>query len=193
MKVLAWMFVSLVLVIVGCVIFRHLRSSRPSRPLAHGRTEFSFTVDGARDAVFPLFGASAERKWGTGANGHAWDPDFLWPLPERDVEGEVFTIRHGHKRAVTWINTAFEAATGHAQYAYFSPDSMVTRIDIHVAEMQPAKTQVNVVYEQTALDARQNASIMERARHAPDMAREWRQQVQAAVNQSAGNPSISSR
>jgi hypothetical protein len=40
---------------------------------------------------------------------------------------------------------------------------------------------VDVIYDQTALDAKANASVLERARHGADMAKEWRQQVSAAL------------
>jgi hypothetical protein len=169
-----------VAVVAGAVAL-HLRQ-RPCGPLAHARTAFSFELDASKHDAFPLFGASGERLWGTNSSGHAWDPQFLWPVPEQDTEGEVFLITHGHHgHTATWINTAFDEATGHVQYVYFLPSVMVTRIDIHLAEAAPGTTQVDVVYEQTALDTSANERIMETPRSRAKMAKEWKEQISTAL------------
>src|SRR5271167_1816748 len=79
--------------------------------LAHTRTEFSFTVDAPFEQVVPLFGAHEERKWADG-----WDPQFVYPTPARDQQGEVFKVAHGQHSSV-WVNTAFDLAAGRIQYA----------------------------------------------------------------------------
>ncbi len=158
------------------------RSQDAGCPMAHGRTAFTFAVAASKRVVFPLFGASGERAWGTHGDGHPWDPHFLWPLPERDVEGEVFTITHRHhNKTATWINTAFDPVSGHVQYVYFLPGDIVTRIDIRLTERDPANTQVDVIYDQTALNSAANATIQERTQHDEDMAKEWQQQIMAAL------------
>jgi hypothetical protein len=187
MNARGWIVLAVIVVACGAaaVVLWHVRGGTPeatsSSPLAHGRTEFTFTVAANKSTVFPLFGASGERKWGTHGSG-PWDPHFVWPVPERDVEGEVCTIIHGHhNKTATWINTAFDPETGHVQYVYFLPGDIVTRIDIRVTERDPATTQVDVIYDQTALNSSVNASIQERTQHDQDMAKEWQQQITAAL------------
>lgn len=177
--------VALVVAAVALVWFLHQRrEEKAAGPLAHGRTAFSFTVAAAKDRVFPMFGASGERAWGDSGHGDPWNPQFIWPIPERDVEGAVFAITHKHglhHKKATWINTAFDPGTGHIQYVYFVADSMVTRIDLNVTAVDAASTKVDVIYDQTALSPSVNASIEERTQHADDMGRERKQQVTKAL------------
>jgi hypothetical protein len=186
------LFTSVLVIVVAVLVaavatvwfLRQRREEKAAGPLAHGRTAFSFTVAAAKDRVFPLFGASGERAWGDSGHGDPWDPHFIWPTPEHDVEGAVFTIthRHGmHHKTATWINTAFDPGTGHIQYVYFVPDAMVTRIDLSVTPIDAASTKVDVVYDQTALTAAANATIQERTEHADDMGKEWKEQVTKAL------------
>ncbi len=181
--------VAVVMIVIGAaalaVWFFHQRREAAG-PLAHGRTAFSFTVAASKERVFPLFGASGERSWGDSGHGSPWDPHFIWPTPERDVEGEVFTITHVHgpfhRKTATWINTAFDEASGHIQYVYFVPGSMVTRIDLQVTAVGEEKTKVDVIYDQTALTPSANASVEERTQHGADMAKDWQEQVTAALS-----------
>jgi hypothetical protein len=119
-------------------------ASTEAAPL-HTRTEFSFTVDAPFDQVAPLFGANEERKWSPG-----WNPQFIYPTPACDLQGMVFKVAHGQLTSV-WVNTAFDLAAGHIQYAYVLNDAMATLIDIHLTRESAQKTGVTVVYERTAL------------------------------------------
>src|SRR5208283_824194 len=74
-------------------------AQEPSPALAHTRNEFSFTVDAPFEQVVPLFGADEERKW-----AHDWNPQFVYPNPARDQQGEIFKVAHGQYSSV-WINT----------------------------------------------------------------------------------------
>jgi hypothetical protein len=117
----------------------------PAGPVFHVRSTFTFTVRAPFAAAFPLFGADRERAWAPG-----WAPAFLHPDPARDTAGMVFTVAHGHSRAV-WVNTAFDPAGGHVQYVYVVPDALATLIDIRVQALDSARTTVTVSYERTAL------------------------------------------
>lgn len=113
---------------------------------AHVRSSFEFTVRAPCEVAAPLFGAEGERSWA----GKDWDPQFIYPRPARDVEGAVFTIKHGAHQAL-WVNTAFDIAGRHIHYVYFITDTMVTTVDLTFAPVDSASTKVNVVYERTAL------------------------------------------
>ena len=70
---------------------RHHRGAAVNGPVVHVRNEFAFTAHAPYEVVAPLFGAEGERAW---SGGH-WDPHFLYPKPAEDIQGAVFTIRHG--------------------------------------------------------------------------------------------------
>jgi len=141
--------------------------------LAHTRTEFSFSVDAPFEQVVPLFGAQEERKW-----AEHWDPQIVYPASAHDQQGMVFKVAHGHNSAV-WINTAFDLAAGHIQYAYVLSDAMATLIDIHAAPQGPGKTGVTVVYERTALVAEANEHVQHFAKNDANGGKEWGDAINA--------------
>jgi len=125
--------------------------------LAHTHEEFSFDVSAPYEQVFPLFGAYEERKWAVG-----FDPQFVFPASPHDQQGMVFTtVQEGKKRI--WINTALDPATGHAQYVYFIPNTMVALIDVRLTKLGNSETKVSVVYERTALTPDVNQHVTEMA------------------------------
>ena len=138
-----------------------------AQELTHTRTEFSFTVDAPFEQVVPLFGAHQERKWAAD-----WDPQFIYPTPARDQQGEVFTVAHGQHSSV-WINTTLDLTAGHIQYAYVLNDAMATLIDIHATRQGPQKTAVTVVYERTALIPEANEHVRHFAKGDERSGKEW--------------------
>ena len=67
----------------------------------------SFHCERSDARAAPLFGPQGERAWA----GEDWNPQFVFPTPARDIEGAVFTVRHGEHTAV-WVNTVFDARSG---------------------------------------------------------------------------------
>ena len=139
----------------------------------HTRTEFSFTVDAAFDQVAPLFGANEERKWAAD-----WNPQFVYPIPARDEQGMVFTVPKGQFTSV-WVNTAFDLAAGHIQYAYLVSETMATLIDIHLTRESGQKTAVTVVYERTALLPEANEHVQHFANEDAGAGKEWGDAINA--------------
>lgn len=169
-----YLLVSLMILAVAIVILIHLGSPRnPAGPVVHVENGFEFTVRAPYDKVFPLFGAHGERAWG----GKDWDPQFLHPQPAQDVEGEVFTVAHGHTSA-TWVNTAFDLSSGHVQYVYVIPDLQAVLIDIHLGRDESAKTRVKVLYERTALQSQFNERIREMGHKDATSSDEWRNAIE---------------
>ena len=164
-----------VLLLVAIVIFGflHFRSRRESAgPVVHVENGFEFVAHGPYKIVAPLFGASAERVWGEGQ----WNPKFLYPSPERDTFGEVFTVAHSHLKSV-WVNTALDLETGHLQYVYVIPDAQAVLIDIHLQEKDPSATDVKVVYHRTALNPGFNAHVTQLGNHDRDMGNQWQTSI----------------
>jgi hypothetical protein len=124
-----------------------------AEPLLHTHTAFDLTVALPLQEAAPLFGPNGERAWA----GEHWNPEFLYPRPGSDVEGAVFTIRHGGMQAA-WVNTVFDIEGRHFQYVYFVPDLMVTVIDVRFTRSDPA-TGVHVEYARTALSPEGNEHV----------------------------------
>ena len=164
--------VLIVLVVVAMAFLallyhRHHRSAA-NGPVVHVRNEFEFTAHAPYQVVAPLFGPEGERGW---ADGH-WDPHFLYPQPARDVQGAVFTIRHGHRQAY-WINTSFDLEARHFQYVYVIPEAMVVLIDVRFSEIDKENTKVNVAYERTALNPAANEHVKEQGNADRESGKEW--------------------
>jgi len=138
---------------------------------AHTREEFSFLVSAPYSQVFPLFGAHQERKWAAG-----FEPHFLHPLPAHDQQGMVFTtVQEGIPRV--WTNTCFDAASGHVQYVYWIADVMVAVIEIHVNRSVAQQTQVQVVYERTALRPEANQQVLRMAQADANSGPKWAEAI----------------
>ena len=148
--------------------YHHHRPSGANGAVVHVRNEFEFTAHAPYKVVAPLFGAEGERAWG---GGH-WDPHFLYPQPAQDIQGAVFTIRHGHRQAY-WINTSFDKSARHLQYVYVVPEAMIVLIDVRFSEVDVANTKVNVAYERTALDPSANEHVKELGNADRQGGREW--------------------
>jgi hypothetical protein len=141
-------------------------------PLAHARSEFTFTVQAPMAEAFPLFGPEGERPWA----GPHWDPQFVYPVPAKDVEGAVFLIHHGDDSA-TWVNTAFDAHAGHAAYVHIIEGKLATRIGVQLTPVNASTTSVRVMYERTALSPSVNPDIAEMAQADPKMGPEWERAI----------------
>ncbi|MCU1299580.1 MAG: hypothetical protein JWO91_3858 [Acidobacteriaceae bacterium] len=157
--------------------FLHFRASHSSgKPVVHVENGFEFTARGPYKTVAPLFGAYGERAWA----GDHWKPEFLFPVPARDVQGEVFTVAQGHLRS-TWVNTALDLEAGHIQYVYVIPDTQAVLIDIHLTQNDPVNTGVKVVYQRTALSAEFNDHVSEQGRKDKESGKEWETAINAAL------------
>ena len=124
---------------------------------AHTREAFTFVVSAPYADVFPLFGAYEERKWAVG-----FEPKFVHPVPAHDQPGMIFTTEQEGMPRV-WVNTAWDAATGHVQYAYWIVDLIVALIDVHVTRSGVNETKVEVNYERTALRPEANEQVVRMA------------------------------
>ena len=170
MKVFIVIVIAL-LIGIGLLAY-HLRASNAPGS-ARERAEFEFVAHGPYAQVFPLFGAEKERVWA----GKDWDPTFVYPKPANDLQGAVFTVRHGHATDVPWVNTAFDPQSGHVQYVYVVPDTLTTLIDIHIAAQDAQNTKVNVMYERTALRANGDERVRRMAEHDRKSGPEWGEQI----------------
>lgn len=153
-----------------------------SEELAHVRTEFHFTANASFERTAPLFGANEERKWASD-----WKPQFVYPKPAHDLQGMVFQVAHGQMTSA-WVNTAFDLAAGHIQYAYVLNDAMVTMIDIHLTRDGTEKTGVSVVYERTALLPEANEHVQHFAKGDEKAGKEWAEQINGYLSQLQRQP-----
>ena len=182
-RIWAWAVVVAGLAVIAGVVHHRMQDGRFAMavgPFAHARSEFTFMVEAPVAEAFPLFGPEGERAWG----GPHWDPEFVYPLPAKDVEGAVFRVHHGH-HAATWVNTAFDAQAGHAAYVYVIDGKLATRIDVQLSPIDAGSTRVRVIYERTALDASVNPDVTEMARRDAQMGPEWERDIGAYLKRRA--------
>jgi len=147
-------------------------ASKPEPAPLHVSNTFEFDVNQPQELVAPLFGADRERVWADG-----WNPQFIYPQPAVDQQGSVFQVMHGSHKS-TWINTIFEPAKGHIQYAYFVPDAMAVLIDIHLSPAQNSGTHVQVRHERTSLSGELNDHIRKQGEQDARSAEEWRTSIE---------------
>jgi len=144
--------------------------------LLHTREQFSLVANAPFEIAWPLFGADNERAWAPD-----WQPVFLWPEKAFDREGMVFIVRQGDKNAV-WVNTAFDRMEGRIQYVYVIPEVVVTVISLKLTPGAQS-TDIDVVYERTALAAAANETVKDMATRDRIAGREWSQQIHAYLSQ----------
>jgi hypothetical protein len=151
------------------------------QPVAHVSSTFSFTVNAAMREAAPLFGPEGERAWA----GDDWDPQFLFPAPARDVEGAVFTVRHGEHTAV-WVNTIFDLEGGRMQYVYLLPDLLATTIDVRLHPIDAQHTSIDVQYTRTALRPEANEHVSAMSRHDAKQGPEWERSINSYLQHRRG-------
>jgi hypothetical protein len=140
--------------------------------LMHTETAFSLVVHLPYAETDPLFGPEGERAWA----GKHWDPQFIYPKPAHDVEGAVFTIKHGAFSAV-WVNTVFDLEARRFQYVDFIPDLMVATIDVRFKPLNETTTQVNVAYARTALTPDGNEHVVAMTEGDKSAGKDWQQAI----------------
>lgn len=154
-----------------------------SQPLAHVSSTFSLTVNAPMPETAPLFGPEGERAWA----GEDWDPKFLFPAPGGDVEGAVFTVKHGEHTAV-WVNTIFDPAAGRMQYVYVLGNLMATTVDVRLHSLDAQHTKVSVTYTRTALTPEANDHVAAMSRHDAKQGPEWERSINAYLKHQSRAP-----
>jgi hypothetical protein len=145
---------------------------------AHVSSSFVFTVDTPMQQAAPLFGPEGERAWA----GDDWNPQFVFPTPARDVEGAVFTVRHGEHTAV-WANTVFDLKAGRMQYVYVLGDLLVTTIDVQLHATDATHTKVAVTYVRTALRPEANDHVVSMGENDRKQGKIWESSINAYLHQ----------
>lgn len=154
-----------------------LGQSPAAQLLLHVSTSFDLMVHAPYAKAAPLFGPEGERAWA----GKHWNPEFIHPQPAADVEGAVFTIQRGDRKAV-WVNTAFDVEGRHFQYVYFLPDLLVTVIDVRFRPEGADATAVHVVYTRTALTPAGNEHVTAMSEGDKTAGGEWQKAIDEYLN-----------
>jgi hypothetical protein len=140
--------------------------------VAHVSNSFSFTVPASLHDAAPVFGPEGERSWA----GTEWNPQFLFPVPGKDVEGAVFTVPHGDHRSV-WVNTRFDREAGRMQYVVVLPDLLVSTIDVVLHVIDATHARVDVTYIRTALQPDANEHVVAMGRHDREQGPDWERSI----------------
>ncbi len=140
----------------------------------HEVTSFDVTVRARYAEAAVLFGPEGERPWA----GKEWDPQFVHPVPGRDEEGGVFTIRHGELNAV-WVIARHDVEARHFQYVYFIAGLLVTTIDVRFEVVDAKTTKVHVTYARTAVSAEGDAHVAAMSEGDKQAGAEWQKAIDA--------------
>ncbi len=148
------LFVISIALLFAAMVSAQEKPAAGESPLAHVRNSFVVMVNASYADTAILFSPVGERAWA----GKDWNPQFLYPRPERDVEGAVFTVQHGEHESV-WVNSIRDMESRHFQYVYFIPDALVTVIDVRFFPISVGATKVEVMYTRTALNVDANPHV----------------------------------
>ncbi|WP_263419383.1 hypothetical protein [Terriglobus albidus] len=166
--------------LAGVTMMQHAKAQTSTDAVqeknAHVVNTFRFEIAAPMAQVGPLFAPEAERRWA----GEDWNPVFAYPQPGRDVQGAVWTIKHGNVDSV-WVNTLFDVAGGRMQYVAVVGNQFATTVDVHVSALQERQTAVEVTYARTALDRAANQRVIELGQHDRDNGPEWKHRIETAL------------
>jgi hypothetical protein len=158
------------------------QTAAPVPPL-HTHTSFEVTVNLPLNDAAHLFTPEGERGWA----GEHWNPEFLYPQPARDMQGAVFTIRHGNLKA-TWVNTISDLDARHFQYVYFLPDLLVTAIDVHFTPLSADRTAVHIDYARTALTTDGNPHVQAMTKGDQHAGADWQKALDSYLGSKSKSP-----
>jgi hypothetical protein len=144
---------------------------------AHVRNSFEFVIRAPLDRAAILFGPDGERCWA----GPNWNPEFLYPQPGKDTQGAVFTVQHGPHKSV-WVNTLFDPAAGRMQYVSFTPETLVTTVEVRLTAVDPSSTYVEVTYARTALDPAADDAVEGLGRKDRESGPEWQRAIEECLS-----------
>jgi hypothetical protein len=167
-------------VLAGVTMMHQVEAQTSTSPVQEGNAHvvntFRFELAAPMAQVAPLFAPEAERRWA----GEHWNPVFAYPQPGSDVQGAVWTIRHGGVNSV-WVNTLFDVAGGRMQYVAVVSHQFTMTVDIRVTALHERRTAVEVTYTRTALDRAANQRVIELGRHDRGSGPEWQHGLEAAL------------
>jgi hypothetical protein len=154
-----------------------------SQPAARLSNSFTFTVNASMRNAAPLFGPEGERVWA----GDEWNPQFVFPVPARDVEGAVFRVQNGEHTAV-WVNTLFDLSSGRMQYVYTLGNLLVTTIHVRLHPIDATHTKVEVTYVRTALQPEEIGHVAALGKHDREQGPDWEKAINGYLKGRAQRP-----
>lgn len=117
------------------------------------RLDGSFTLDLSAARAFPLFSPEGERAWVEG-----WDPEILHPENGSWSVDQVFRTR-SDGRETTWIVTQLDPEKHTVKYWRVEGGDLAATVAVRCAEVERARTRVEVSYAFFALSHEGDAEI----------------------------------
>lgn len=99
------------------------------------------------DQAFMLFTPDGEALWVEG-----WQPSYVYPADGRTEAGMVFTTGEGDEHTV-WVLADFDRDMHRSRYVRCTPASRLTVVEIGCRALNRRRTEVEVRYTLTALNA----------------------------------------
>ncbi|MEK8033457.1 SRPBCC family protein [Ideonella sp. DXS29W] len=103
--------------------------------------------------AFMFFTPAGEERWVQG-----WQPTYLSPPDGRTEAGMVFTTGEGAERTI-WLMVDFDRTQHRSRYVRCTPASRTGTVEVRCSALSTERTEVEVVYDMTALDADGSASL----------------------------------
>lgn len=113
----------------------------------HLHASHRIVVDAPVDQAFMFFTPAGEELWVDG-----WQPTYVHPADGRTEAGMVFTTGQGDELTI-WTLADFDRAAHRSRYLRCTPASRSSIVVVHCAALGAARTEVQVSYTLTALNA----------------------------------------
>jgi hypothetical protein len=143
---------------------------KSSRQRLTGRIQ----VDLPPGEAFRLFTPRGEEHW-----AHGWQPRFPVPAADDSEPGTVFET-HAHGQHTTWLVTSREPGK-RISYARVIPGEQAGTVTVTISA-SGSRSEVEVVYELTALTSAADHRLCEFADGYPAYLRSWQDAIAAWLN-----------
>lgn len=137
------------------------------------RRTFRQTNHASPEEMFPLLCPVREREWAVG-----WECRLVHSLSGVAELGAVFTTSRAGEADTTWIITLHDAAAGQVEFATFTPENRVGRIEIQLSRKSENESWVDIAYNYVALSAAGEESVQRfTEEYFAGMMRDWQEEI----------------
>lgn len=110
------------------------------------RREYRQLNQAPPESIFPLLCPVREREWAVG-----WECEMIHSASGVAEAGAVFITSRPEEPDTTWIITLHDVASGRVEFATFTPENRVGRIEIQLTPKDEGESWVDIAYSYVAL------------------------------------------
>lgn len=120
----------------------------------HLRCRHHITVDVPVDQAFMLFTPAGEALWVDG-----WAPRYIHPADGRTEAGMVFATGEDDE-TTHWLLADFDRTVHRSRYMRCTPASRMVVVEVQCRALAAGRTEIEVAYTLTALNAQGEAALV---------------------------------